>query len=157
MEDIINRLVQRKQAPNMDGFKRHDCLFLYETLADNEIEPDHIFLSYEKAKQYNEAYHKDFTEFKESHWIFAEGGSGDFWIIDLNDVQSPPTVLFYDHDLADFSPENMFSLSINIFEWLQMASIIAQFHEGLEAEKVVATLENIKKGLTEKIPFDFFE
>lgn len=157
MQDIINRLVQRKKAPNMDGFTRRDCLFLYETLAANEIEPDHIFLSYEKAKQYNEAYHKEFPEFKESHWIFAEGGSGDFWIIDLNDMQSPPTVHFYDHDLADFSPENMLNLSINLLDWFQMAFIIAEFHEGLEAEKAVVALENIEKGLTERIPFNFFE
>jgi len=113
-------LEHRNRIPKISEFTKKDCLFLYEKLAYNKIEADHIFLSYEKAKKYNEEFHEDFSEFKESHWIFAETGRGDFWIIDLNDIQSPPTVFFYDHNLEDFSPGNMLNISINIFEWFEL-------------------------------------
>lgn len=92
--EIIDNLKQRNRIPKISEFTREDCLFLYEKLADNAIEADHVFLSYEKASKYNKDYHEDFSEFKESHWIFAETGGGDFWIIDLHDHQSPPTVFF---------------------------------------------------------------
>ncbi|KOS62213.1 hypothetical protein AN161_14125 [Lysinibacillus sp. FJAT-14222] len=166
-DEIMDCLEHRNRIPKISEFSRKDCLFLYEKLADNKIEADHIFLSYEKAKNYNKEFHEDFSEFKESHWIFAETGRGDFWIIDLDDIQSPPTVFFYDHDLEDFSPENMLNMSINILEWFELADLISQIHnENFYDEdfrlkeqwkqKAIEEIEEIKKGLSKKSPFQLF-
>ena len=157
-------LEHRNIIPKISEFTRQDCLFLYEKLADNKIEADHIFLSYEKAKKYNKLFHEDFSEFKESYWIFAETGRGDFWIIDLDDSQSPPAVFFYDHDLEEFSPENMLNISINILEWFELADLISQIHnENFYDEdfrlkepwkqKAIEEIEKVKKGLSKKSPF----
>ncbi|MGE7947561.1 hypothetical protein [Lysinibacillus sp. NPDC093688] len=165
-DEIMASLEHRNKFPKISEFTRKDCLFLYEKLADNKIETDHVFLSYEKAKKYNKEYHHDFSEFKENHWIFAETGRGDFWIIDLDDVKSPPTVFFYDHDLEDFSPESMLNISINIFEWFELADLISQLHnkdfydEAFRLkehwkQKAIEEIEKIKKGLSTKSPFQF--
>lgn len=166
-DEIIDSLEQRNKIPKISEFTRKDCLFLYEKLADNQIEADHVFLSYEKAKKYNKEYHEDFSEFKESHWIFAETGGGDFWIIDLHDIQSPPTVFFYDHNLEDFSPANMLHTSINLLEWFELADLISQLHkEDFYDEdfrlkepwkqKAIEEIEMIKNGLSKKYPFQLF-
>ncbi|MCM3342707.1 hypothetical protein M3650_29815 [Paenibacillus sp. MER TA 81-3] len=166
-DEIMDRLEHRNRIPKISEFTRKDCLFLYEKLADNSIEADHVFLSYEKAKKYNKEYHADFSELKESHWIFAETGRGDFWIIDLDDIQSPPTVFFYDHDHGDFSPENMQNISIHILEWFELADLISQLHnkdfydEDFRLtehwrQKAIEEIEKIKKGLSKKSPFQLF-
>lgn len=166
-DEIMDSLEHRNGSPKISEFTRKDCLFLYEKLANNSIEADHVFLSYEKAKQYNKEYHADFSELKESHWIFAETGRGDFWIIDLDDSKSPPTVLFYDHDLEDFSPENMLNMSINILEWFELADLISQLHnkdfydedfrlKEQWKQKAIVEIEKIKKGLSKKSPFQLF-
>lgn len=166
-DEIFNSLEHRNKIPKISEFKRKDCLFLYEKLLDNKIEEDHVFLSYEKAKRYNDEFHEDFSEFKESHWIFAETGRGDFWIIDLDDMESPPTVLFYDHDLEDFSPENMLNMLINILEWFELADLISQLHnpdfydkdfrlKEHWKQKAIEEIEKIKKGLSIKSPFQLF-
>lgn len=166
-DEIIDSLKQRNRIPKISEFMREDCLFLYEKLADNPIEADHAFLSYEKAEKYNKEYHEDFSEFKESHWIFAETGGGDFWIIDLHERQSPPTVFFYDHDVEDFSSANMLNVSINLVEWFELADLIAQLqNEGFYdkdfrlkepwKQKAIEEIEMIKKGLSKKYPFELF-
>lgn len=163
-DEIIESLAHRHKIPTICEFVREDCLFLYNKLADNVIELDYVFLSYEKAKKYNEQYHEDFSELKDSHWIFAETGGGDFWIIDLEEMKSPPPVLFYDHDLEDFSPGNMMNSSINLFEWFELADLISQLqHEGFYDEnyrlkaqwkqKAIEEIERIKKELSKKLPF----
>ncbi|MDT8979229.1 MULTISPECIES: hypothetical protein [Paenibacillus] len=166
-DEIMDSLEHRNRIPKISEFTRNDCLFLYEKLADNSIEADHVFLSYEKAKQYNKEYHEDFRELKESHWIFAETGRGDFWIIDLDDSKSPPTVFFYDHDLEDFSPENMQNISVHILEWFELADLVSQLHnENFYDEdfrlkehwkqKAIEEIEKVKKGLSKKLPFQLF-
>ncbi|WP_285398098.1 hypothetical protein [Lysinibacillus sp. fls2-241-R2A-57] len=166
-DEIIDSLELRNRIPKISEYMREDCLFLYEKLADNKIEADHVFLSYEKARKYNKEYHEDFNEFKESHWIFAETGRGDFWIIDLDDIKSPPAIFFYDHDLEDFSPENMLNMSINILEWFELADLISQLHNKNYydehfrlkehwKQKAIEEIEKIKKGLSKTSPFQLF-
>ncbi|MEQ7052940.1 hypothetical protein ABN764_20055 [Paenibacillaceae sp. P-4] len=47
-DEIMDSLEHRNGSPKISEFTRKDCLFLYEKLADNSIEADHVFLSYEK-------------------------------------------------------------------------------------------------------------
>ncbi|MEC0331966.1 hypothetical protein P4H42_20425 [Paenibacillus macerans] len=169
-EEVVNGLQRRKNSIAVSELFPKEYLWVCENLADNKISEDCILLSYEKAKQYNKDYRKDFTEFDENFWIFGESGQGDLWLINLNNNFNS-LIYFYDHDIGDFLSEHALNLNINLEEWFILADLISQmeglidtqadiyFDEylNLKAEyrqELLTEIEEIKKGLSSIYPFE---
>jgi hypothetical protein len=149
-----------------------DYLRLCLHLADHEIAADHIFFSYEKAKQENIDYRKEFEKLNESMWIFAGTGQGDLWLLDLN-VNDGEQVYFYDHDVGDYSGENLLKMCLDIKKWFVLADLLSQLEALFDhteshiyfdqqwklkpqyKQQLASEMESIKEGLADVYPFDF--
>ena len=53
--------------------------------------------------------------------IFADGGSGDLWLL-----SSGGKIAFYDHDLEFLSEANLKKLDLNLAGWLKIAELFLQ-------------------------------
>ena len=54
--------------------------------------------------------------------IFAEGGSGDLWLL-----SSSGEIAFYDHDLEFLSEANLEKFDLNLTGWFEIAELFAKF------------------------------
>ncbi|AIQ13788.1 SMI1/KNR4 family protein [Paenibacillus durus] len=169
-EEIANGLQKREKPVSVNEQFPEDYLWVCKNFSENKISADYVLLSYEKAKQYNKDYHKDFAEFDENMWIFAETGQGDFWLINLSNTFDS-TVYFYDHDAEDFQSTNILNMSVDLKEWFILADLVSQMEELLDTQadiyfdenlnlkneyrqELLGEVEKIKEGLSDIYPFE---
>ncbi|WP_413512586.1 hypothetical protein [Myroides odoratus] len=89
-----------------------------------------------------------------THWVFAGDGQGDRWLIDEENQ-----IFFADHDQ---DPIPLQAMNINFVQWLQMAFVVQQLDDSLQAdypiEKIAsafnAVLNQIHPRLAENYPFE---
>ncbi|MCL2337311.1 MAG: hypothetical protein FWC60_07830 [Firmicutes bacterium] len=162
--EIFNALRKRERPISVNIPLPADILHIYNNIGDIEINGDFKFMSYENAIKTNTILHNDFKELGEHFWVFAENGQGDIWLIDIKDILIPSRVYFYDHDIEDYSDQNMLDMNITLEEWFVLGDLISQSYEydyrddnySLKEtfqRKVLVEMEKISTGLSEIYPF----
>ena len=106
-----------------------------------------VYNSFEAVNQTKEFVDKNF-------WCFGGDGQGNRWL--LNDAGM---VFYYDHDYD----EGFEAMEINFEQWLQMAYLLSQMDEMLDADsfnkdakaELIKALNLIHPNLSENFPYEF--
>lgn len=164
-QQIIEKFPARKTIlkSNTDVFLSDDFytsyLFNYGGL---EITPDIIIFSYEEALKENKYLTTNHPVIGEKFWMIGRTGQGDEWFID----KQSNSILFYDHNLGNYSGEEQFSnLGTSFLEFLQLAFLYQSLESlldekemlnELEQENFILAINSIAPNLYESYPFNYW-
>ena len=162
---ILHAIFKEQNIAPSKAALSDELLRIYKSVGEVEISGSYRFLSYKNAEEMNRILHEDFEELETKFWPFAETGTGDTWFLNLECTNSKSGVFFYDHDLEEYSRENMLDMEIGLKQWFQLADLTKQVYEKNEhleldfslksevKEIFIKQMEKINLGLSKIYPY----
>lgn len=161
IEQILSSVQSLPRSKALVDLPVYDGLYLswLQGYATNEITPDIILFGWVDALQENKYVLEVAPDFAAAYWMIGRTGSGDEWFICLK--QS--SISLYDHNNGGYSEEGLIHLRIDFTSFLQLADLLRQLDQHLDAQDIEEaelkdefnrTTEKISSGLSKRYPFD---